>query len=249
MRQLLPIEFPVFIEAIGHSPETTISIHRLKQQTADVFMVGEPDNFAAAIIQAHDDKAEPIGFGADAEAYWQILQKLAGWDCIEVSLEIAPELSALMPENRLYQDSYYQLDGPINPYSLPNIEIRLLTEADLELVKHSEPHYQPHTFGSIEASLKYGINAGAIIDGRLIAIADSFLAEKYGEIGVYTHEDWRKQGFSTACTALVADAMQKRGLIPVWSTGEDNIASQRVALKLGFHEVTRMIYLIPTRAA
>src|SRR5687768_10328802 len=102
MRLLLPSEHELFIKTIGHSPVTTISIHRLKYGMADVYIVGKPDNFAAAIIQAHHDKAEPIGFGNDAAAYLGILQQLSDWDCIEVSKEIAPKLSALMPENRLY---------------------------------------------------------------------------------------------------------------------------------------------------
>jgi RimJ/RimL family protein N-acetyltransferase len=249
MRQLLPSEYEQFIETIGHSPITTISIHRLRHNMADVYIVGEPDDFAAAIIQAHDDKAEPIGFGADAAAYWQILEQLSGWECIEVSPEIAPQLSELMPENRFYQDIYYQLNTPVKPHTVPNIEIRLLHEADAALMLTSSQNCQSHNFGSIEASLKHGIVAGAIAHGRLVSIADCFIAEKYGEIGVFTEVDWRKRGYSAACTALIAEAIQNRGLIPVWSTGEDNIASQNVALKLGFHEVSRMIYLIPTRAA
>jgi RimJ/RimL family protein N-acetyltransferase len=32
----------------------------------------------------------------------------------------------------------------------------------------------------------------------------------------------------------------------VWSTGEHNLASLRVAAKLGFREVGRMTYVIPT---
>jgi len=32
--------------------------------------------------------------------------------------------------------------------------------------------------------------------------------------------------------------------VPVWSTGEDNVASLRVARKLGFEEVGRRTYVI-----
>jgi RimJ/RimL family protein N-acetyltransferase len=249
MRQLLPSEYERFIETIGHSPITTISIHQLRQNLADVYLIGEPENFAAAIIQERQDKSEPLAFGNDAAATWEILQALEGWECVEVSLEIAPQLSQLMPENRPYQDIFYQLDSPVKPHPFPNTEIRFLNEDDALLMQSSSPHCQTHHFGSIEDSLKYGIVAGAIEHGRIVSLAHCCMADKFADIGVFTESDWRRRGYSAACTALVAEALQKRGLIPVWSTGEDNIASQRVALKLGFHEVTRMIYLIPTRAA
>jgi RimJ/RimL family protein N-acetyltransferase len=131
----------------------------------------------------------------------------------------------------------------------PMLKSDLLNEHDSLMMYNSNQNCQSHAFGSIEDSLKYGIVAGAIIKGHIVSVADCCIAEKYAEIGVFTEEAWRKHGFSTACTALVAEAIQKRGLIPVWSTGEDNIASQRVALKLGFHEVSRMIYIIPMRVA
>jgi predicted GNAT family acetyltransferase len=42
---------------------------------------------------------------------------------------------------------------------------------------------------------------------------------------------------------LVCTAIQAGGRIPVWGTSAENMASQRVAAKLGFHEVAQRVYL------
>jgi predicted GNAT family acetyltransferase len=71
------------------------------------------------------------------------------------------------------------------------------------------------------------------------------MSAQYCDIGVHTLEPYRKRGYSTACAALVAREVQRRGLTPVWSTSTENYASLRVAAKAGFREVGRMTYIIP----
>jgi predicted GNAT family acetyltransferase len=65
---------------------------------------------------------------------------------------------------------------------------------------------------------------------------------------VYTKEAYRRRGFATAAASLVARRVQEAGQIPVWSAGGHNVASLRVAEKLGFEEVSRRVYVIPERA-
>jgi predicted GNAT family acetyltransferase len=89
--------------------------------------------------------------------------------------------------------------------------------------------------------------AGAIINNQLVAIAQNYaLTEGYGDIGVFTLPDWRGRGFAAAAAAQVARWLQGNGRIPVWSCGESNLASLRVAEKVGFVESGRRVYLILT---
>ena len=65
----------------------------------------------------------------------------------------------------------------------------------------------------------------------------------FGDIGVATDEPWRGMGFASSAASIVAHLIQERGRTPVWSAGEGNVASLRVAAKLGFMEVSRRVYL------
>ena len=106
---------------------------------------------------------------------------------------------------------------------------------------------QGNGYKTHEAMVTDGIAAGAVVDGNIVAIAHTYAEnDLHADIGVSTIEQWREKGFATAAASLVAQEIQARGKVPVWSCGEDNIASLRVAQKLGFTEVGRRTYLIPT---
>jgi predicted GNAT family acetyltransferase len=116
---------------------------------------------------------------------------------------------------------------------------------DLPLLDAAPREIQGAGFGGTRALLEEGVVAGAIVDGALVAIAHaSALTPRHADIGVATLDVWRGRGFASAAAALVAQQVQATGRTPVWSTGEDNVASQRVAEKLGFVEVGRRVYVI-----
>ena len=62
---------------------------------------------------------------------------------------------------------------------------------------------------------------------------------------VYTQEEFRGLGYSTAAAATVVREVQEQRQIPVWSAGAHNQASLRVAEKLGFVEFGRRRYAVP----
>jgi predicted GNAT family acetyltransferase len=93
--------------------------------------------------------------------------------------------------------------------------------------------------------LQQGLEAGAIVNGALVALADvDSPIGRYAELGVATAEAHRQKGYSTAAASLVIQQVLTQGRTPIWSTGEDNHASQRVAQKLGFVEARRSLYVI-----
>ncbi len=86
--------------------------------------------------------------------------------------------------------------------------------------------------------------AGAVVDGRLVGLAHvSAITERHANIGVSTLEPWRGRGFATAAASIVARVVSETGRTPVWSAGEGNTASLRVAAKVGFEEVSRRTYV------
>lgn len=212
----------------------------------------------AMIVARRPEDEEPTAFGDDAAAIWTILRTLPGWYCVNVDYPVAEALAALMQsalgrEMRLYDDIYFTLQQPVAvaqhlaAAQAEAVTIRLLTSADRALLETApEQELRGAGFGSVADLLSDGVVAGAIAEGKLVAIAHTYaLSRRYADIGVYTRPDWRLRGLSSATAALVMAEVQAQGRIPTWSTGADNLASQRVALRLGLAEVGRRAYIIP----
>jgi RimJ/RimL family protein N-acetyltransferase len=76
---------------------------------------------------------------------------------------------------------------------------------------------------------------GAFADGRLVSVACSFfVGERFEDIGVATAENYRGRGLALACARGLSADIRERGRRPSWTTSPDNLASLRVAEKLGF---------------
>lgn len=74
----------------------------------------------------------------------------------------------------------------------------------------------------------------AVVDGAAVSICACVRTP--GEAtaaGIETHPAFRGRGLAVAATAAWARAVRDRGLVPIYGTGWDNRASQRVAAKLG----------------
>jgi predicted GNAT family acetyltransferase len=86
---------------------------------------------------------------------------------------------------------------------------------------------------------------GAVIAGEVVATALTAARSRRGaDIAVCTREEFRNRGLATAAAALVARRVQPAGQTPVWSAGEHNIASLRVARKLHFVQVSKRTYVV-----
>ena len=247
--QLPPDELPALARVLGDSPETAIPANRLMRGACTAYIVGELTRFNAAVIMSHDNPGEPDGFGEDPEALWSILAPLEGWRVVDVSRSVAPKLGAVIRASTgsrvaYYGDVYHTLTGPTAEYSHPHV--RLLTVDDRALFDGVPDDLKPGMRGDVEIVLREGFVAGAVVDGRLVSVAHTnAITERYADIGVFTHQDFRNRGYSTASASTVARAIQKSGRTPVWSCGEDNLLSLRVAAKVGFAEVSRRTYVIP----
>jgi len=232
----------VLADALGDSPETVIPVHILRQGLCHAWVAGEPERPDAAVIQSTSLMGEPWAFGNGVEAIWRLLDYATGWRTVDAPAATAQALGAVMEREtgrpaRHYGDVYYTLTRPALRAGTP--EVRRLRRDDEPLMAHYMK--TPHWSGSEGFE---PIAAGAAIDGRLVGLAHvSAITERYADIGVSTLEPWRGRGFATAAASIVAQAIQEGGRTPVWSAGEGNAASLRVAAKLGFEEVSRRVYV------
>jgi GNAT superfamily N-acetyltransferase len=238
---------------LGDTPETLIAVHLLRRGLCRAYVAGDPAHLKGIIVQATAYPTEPTGFGLDADVLWALLQEVEGGECINVSAACAHPLGDLIRQEtgaavRHLDDVYHTLTETAPTFK--NEAVRLLTEADLNLLASAGPELRASCWDSIEGLLAEGIVACAIVEGRIVATAlTAARTERYAEVGVYTKEAYQRRGFATAAASLVVQQAQEAGQIPVWSAGGHNIASLRVAHKLGFVEVSRRVYVIPEPAA
>lgn len=87
-----------------------------------------------------------------------------------------------------------------------------------------------------------------------VAFSDGFPAsicyscwetETLWDISIDTMPEFRRRGLAEACTAFLMRTMRERGKEPVWGAEDSNLPSLRLAAKMGFVPVDRLILFSP----
>jgi RimJ/RimL family protein N-acetyltransferase len=185
----------------------------LVETAGNYSLAGDPDALTPADLQPH----------------------IAGF--VEVPEAFVPLLRAAFPDALVWDRVILELPGRPRLSQPPDQSIRRLGPADTAQLKglSQESDWISKTWGG-PAGLADGTYAwGAFAEGRLVSVACSFfVGERYEDIGVVTEPEYRGQGLSAACAGSVCRDILDRGRRPSWTTSPDNLASLRVAEKLGF---------------
>lgn len=232
---------------LGDAPGTTIPLHALHTRRCKLWLAGEPALPAALIVVVDYIPTEPYVYGSDAAKAAGLLDALPDHKCINVSLEFADSMATAMRrasgrDVTRYGDLYFAQTTPFRAPAHPLV--KLLKPQDAPVLTAATEDASPGDAAFIELLLREGLCAAAVVDGRVIAQTHAYcITPRFAEIGARTAREHRNRGLSTGCAATLAAAIHESGRTPVWSTGEGNHASQRVAEKLGFTEVARRVYL------
>ena len=235
-------------ESLPDGPLTFDSRCLLLRGHATAWLAGSIPSVRAAIVCDPSQRREPRAFGTDPLEIWRLLRGIPGWACVNCPTELAGPLAevlgrALALPTRLVADVYLVLAGPPARYEHP--WVRRLSEDDVDLFDGVAEPLRPTGYSSTLAALSGGIVAGAVSERRLLGtVSMTSSSETYANLAAHTLEPWRGRGIGTAAAFLVAGEAQFRGLDPVWSAGEDNLGSLRVARKLGFREIGRRAYVV-----
>jgi RimJ/RimL family protein N-acetyltransferase len=156
---------------------------------------------------------------------------------VEAPTAFVPLLQETFPDLVVWDRVIYQL--PTAPtYRQPaGFTLRRLTSADAYHLAtlSAESFWISKTWGGPAGLAASGYAWGAFVGEQLAAVANIFfVGDQYEEIGVVTEPAFRGQGLSVACAGQLCEEIRLRGRIPSWTTSPDNIASKRVAEKLGF---------------
>jgi RimJ/RimL family protein N-acetyltransferase len=248
-----------FLAAVGDRPETVVVQHLLRRGWGQAWVCGSPDGFGAAVVESTLGEGlwpagEPTGLGRDPAALWEVLCVMRGWDCVVVDEACASPLAELMRRDtgrtvRLLPERCLALTGPVR--EINHDDVRRLKPDDAPIMAAAAPpQMRGEGWPGPDLLLRDGLAAGAVVDGRLVAIASTCArAERHAEIQIYTLEEWRGRGLASAAASLVARRIVESGQTPVWMAAEDNAVSRHIAQKIGFTDVWRRVYVIPERVA
>jgi GNAT superfamily N-acetyltransferase len=80
-----------------------------------------------------------------------------------------------------------------------------------------------------------GYGYAVVKDGKVVSAATAFGFDgKRADIGIASHPEFRNLGLSRACSSKLIGELLANGIVPVWITTPENIASKTIAEKNGF---------------
>ena len=186
---------------------------------------------------------EPRAFGAP-DAILGLLRAFDRWSCVEADSALAADLEGAFRSEfgleRRVIDVVHVLPGagPQFEHSL----VRQLTAAEQERAVSSALFPEASVLGP---AIGAGRVFAAFDHDRVVGHGSSFAAsDEFADVSVHVAESHRGRGIATAAAARAIRAVQDSGLVPVWGAGSHNTASLRVAEKLGFVAVERLVYLV-----
>jgi RimJ/RimL family protein N-acetyltransferase len=111
---------------------------------------------------------------------------------------------------------------------VPNLVPTIIDDKNVDLLRYRFRDWLP--------DIPYRQPFMALIEGgHAVSICASVrISEAVHCAGVETHPDYRQRGYALDVVAGWAHAVRSRGATPFYSTSWDNVASRRVASRLGF---------------
>jgi RimJ/RimL family protein N-acetyltransferase len=129
-----------------------------------------------------------------------------------------------------------------DPRKLPKVvsgKVRLLSADEIGSFKHLPPELQAElAIASDSCSI-----AATIADSVPVSFCYAVETETLWDISIDTLAEHRNRGYAALCVAYMVEYMHQKGKQPVWGAEEANLPSIKLAAKLGFIPVDRLILL------
>lgn len=102
--------------------------------------------------------------------------------------------------------------------------------------------------GYFEEMVQERMCIGIFADGELVSCTDApgmpYMTEDVQEIGVNTLYEYRGRGYAASACSRCIQEIRNNNKVPMWSTSIDNIASRKLAEKIGFEVFARVIHIM-----
>ncbi|HEX3126464.1 MAG TPA: GNAT family N-acetyltransferase [Thermoanaerobaculia bacterium] len=153
--------------------------------------------------------------------------------------EEADHVARVLPDWNCVSATIHLLEPGRWPEPDPSVDVQLLQD-DFFLALLPE---------GIRKALPRATVAVAFADGLPASICYScWETETLWDISIETVPELRRRGLAEACTAFLIRTMRERGKEPVWGAEDSNLPSLRLAAKMGFVPVDRLILFSPPQS-
>jgi hypothetical protein len=250
MRELEEHECQKAAKSLLDTPQNCIARHALRSGRGRAFSLKGMTPQDVLVIDPSVTPGELLAFGDDHAVIARLLGLMRGWKIVEVPSSVADDVAAkLAAELKTTIDQFLDLFFTLNtpPAAFDHPGVRELTRDDVDLYVRSAPSLNRDP-DEARKTLLEGPVVAAVIDDRVACTVElNVRTERYANFTVETVSDCRKQGLCSATASFAARVAQSMGLIPVWSCSDRNLASQRVAQKVGSQPISHCVYLAPRR--
>jgi RimJ/RimL family protein N-acetyltransferase len=139
-----------------------------------------------------------------------------------------------------------------NPAVAPAVDGLRFARIDRTLLAHENMQNIAHVRSEIkwmwpseERFYEHGLGIAAIVDQRAVCWCTAeYVSPQRCGIGIATDPAYERRGLATATAAHFVLEAQRRGIAPYWECGSWNVASIRVAEKVGFEPIAEERYWI-----
>jgi GNAT superfamily N-acetyltransferase len=137
-----------------------------------------------------------------------------------------------------------QADYLGSPVDCPaDFKLRLLDEKLLEKSGSLKLAIDSRFWSSTDDFLKNGLGVCLITDGEIASLCYSAcVVDRLAEIDIVTREEYREKGLASVVARRFIQECRQRGILPTWDCFIGNIASMKLAIKLGFIQDTNYLF-------
>jgi GNAT superfamily N-acetyltransferase len=166
-----------------------------------------------------------------------------------ISLAPSPEALLCLPDDRRHVAEalpewrselaiIYRL---ANSESLPEVPagaVRLLSSSEIEAMGHAPAELKEELIDAMEFS---PVAATCVEELPVSFCYGGSQTESLWDISIDTLAEYRNRGYAALCVAFLIEYFRRRDLAPVWGALESNVPSMRLAAKLGFTPVDKLV--------
>jgi hypothetical protein len=170
------------------------------------------------------------------------LEVILGGDLVEENDSFELESSKVVKHKRL--NFKFSLDKFNRQFKKHSNHQKLIVKTTKQIYENLKGSVIPSKFwDSFEDFDKEGIGFSLVKNGDPVSTAfTSFTIENLVEIGIQTKEGFQGLNYGYSVCQQLIDFCSFYCLEPVWSCNANNIASKKLALKLGFDEILELPY-------